>query len=498
MGLRSRFKKAWQALQEEEETQPLAAPLPDPDPPVSPSTGRSSVPSASGDNFYEINKKLTIIKPTFNRDTIPVIRNLIKVNPDFGLALNNVVSLANTGIKIYLDTDVKPEVADQMRDHVHNKLLQWGRLNFTSPSGLIDKMFKQLMIGGAVATEWVVANDFSTVENIFFLKPEDIEFTYDKGKRLYLPYQRITNGIIPREWAKGDTLGELIKLNLYSFVYLGLPTDNEDPYGIPPYLTALEPLETEYKMLDNIKYIIEQLGIWGFLEVLMEKPNKQTGQSDKNYISEMESILDAAKARIQNGFRDGIAVGFKEDTEFNFHSSSKEGSGVRELYGMNWQRTIRGLKSDPALFGGDDSRSETQIAIVFTKMLSELGSYQNIIKANLEFGIRRELTLAGYTFKKLSVKFNASTLQDALKFEQAREVRIRNNNALYYDGIISQNDYAEDLGFDKPDQAKPRMVRNAKGGVDDPAQGAQKKQEREKKKDKSDRDVRKKSKPQDT
>ena len=460
------------------------------------SGGRSSQPSFTENNYPHIDKHLVFVKPEFSNKAICTIRHLTKVNPDFGMALNNVVALANTGFRLFFDSSVDDNAADKMRDHIDNKLLSWAESNYTSPSGLISKMFKQLMIAGAISNEWVLANNLKTIENLFFVHPEEIEFAFDERKGIYIPHQRINENYLLLRKNSNFTDGNLLKLNTNSFKYYGLGSDTENPYGIPPFLNALEPLDTDYKMLDNIKWIVEQIGLWGFLEVLMEKPDFKDGQSEARYTSEMEQFLAQTKARIMSGYRDGITVGFKDDTEFKFHSTTKEASGLRDIYSLNWQRVIRGLKSDPALFGGDDSRSETQITIVFTKMLSELTHYQNVVKANLEFGIKRELLLQGFRFKKLKLEFNPSTLQDALKSEQAREIKIRNNNALYYDGIIDLKHYANDLGIEAPARKEPILVRGVGNNKSDPQEAAKDKASREADKNKSDKKVRDKNKPQ--
>lgn len=466
------------------------------DPIITPTTGgRKTQPTFNEQAYPHIDKNLIFVKPEFSYQAICTIRQLTKSNPDFGMALNNVVSLANTGIRLFFDKSVNDIAADKMRAHIDKKLLHWADKNYTTPSELISKMFKQLMVAGAIANEWVPSNDLKTIDNIFFIHPEEIEFAYDSKKGYYIPYQHTKADFLGLIKSKHRADSNLIKLDTKTFKYYGLASDTESPYGIPPFLNALEPLDTDYNMLDNIKWIVEQIGIWGFLEVLMEKPDFKDGQSISKYTSEMEQFLAQTKARVQAGYRDGITVGFKDDTEFKFHSTTKESSSVREIYSLNWQRVIRGLKSDPALFGGDDSRSETQITIVFTKMLSELAHYQNVVKTNLEFGIRQELLMQGFNFNKLTLQFNPSTLQDALKFEQAREIKIRNNNALYYDGIIDLKHYANDLGLEASSEKEPRIIRGV-GNIKDPSQEAKDKQDREKDKDKSDKKVADKNKPQ--
>lgn len=120
-------------------------------------------------------------------------------------------------------------------------------------------------------------------------------------------------------------------------------------------------------------------------------------------------------------------------------------------------------------------------------MLSQLSNVQEMLSANLKFGYALELRLAGFDFKGLRVEFNPSTITDELKYQQGQEYKIRNVYNKYMFGIISIQQAADELQYDKPDQEEPRGPLDGSG---------QEKEEREKDKDDSDRKVRDKNKPQ--
>ena len=136
--------------------------------------------------------------------------------------------------------------------------------------------------------------------------------------------------------------------------------------------------------------------------------------------------------------------------------------------------------------------TDTAMSIIFTKMLAQLTNIQTAIGDMLQFGITLHLRLKGFKFDTLTIKFNSSTVTDDLKIQQAREIKQRVNRLLYDDGIISQDEYADDMGFEKPDMDEPRITH-------DPvaiAEEARKSKEREVGKDKSDRTGRDKKNPQ--
>lgn len=420
--------------------------------PIIPS-GRTSQPNISDFSFDALVKGLKIVKPSFLFEAIPVIRKLSIVNPNISQALDNIVSLGNTGHRISFDDRVDNKQVAEMKLHLDRKKLDWSE-GTAGMDGLVNKMIAQIMIGGALSNEWIPKMDLSGVEKIALINPEEIRFGYSATRRKYIPLQKPPDTILSNDPAK-----EYIELNENTYKYYAINGDQELPYGIPPYLPTLAAVKTQGIMNDNIKFIIELMGIVGFLEVLISTPDMEHDESDKEYKAELELLLDEAKAQIQKGFRDGVIVGVEGAHEFKFHSVTKDTRGATELFQQNELQFMSGLKQDASLMGRSYGTSETQISVVFTKLLSQLKNIQSIVKRNLEFGYALELRLAGFEFTTITVEFKRSTLLDELKFQQAEEIKIRNSNALYLDGIISQDEYADRMGFDAPDKSEPRFIR---------------------------------------
>jgi len=90
-------------------------------------------------------------------------------------------------------------------------------------------------------------------------------------------------------------------------------------------------------------------------------------------------------------------------------------------------------------------------------MLSQLKNIQEIVSANIAMGYLLELQLAGFNIKKsdFTITFNTSTITDDLKLWQGKEIKQRVLKALIVDGIISQDTYAEGMGYRKPFQDEP-------------------------------------------
>lgn len=444
--------------------------------------GRISQPTTSGNGYEFTNLKgqLDIIKPDFFIESIPYIRKLYKVNEDVGLALFDSIQLTNTGHEIKFDPSVPAEQQDKMRAHLKDVTTNW-HPGSAGIDGLINKWIAQIYVSGALSEEWVVNKDMTGIDYNTLVDPETIRFYRDNRGR-YRPLQK-PNKLVGKDY---------IKLNENTYSYRGLFSDSDTPYGVPPFLSALKAIDTQKDMKDNINHILTQLGLLGYLEVKVDKPLQQANEPETKYISRLNQLLRDTKRNVIQGFKEGVVVGFEEDHEFEFHSTTKNLNGVTDLFNMNENQVANGLKTSPSFLGVSQGSTESFLSIVFTKTLSQLKNVQKLLAMSLEKGYKLELMLAGFNPKGLKVQFKPSTVTDDLKVQQGKEIKQRVLRNLWIDGIISQDDYAEEMGYVKPH----RIVKAPKPMAENPKDNQVKKEEREKDKDKSDRKVRDKNKPQ--
>ena len=425
---------------------------------VNPPAGRVSQPDYYGD--YEgitgLGESINFVTPSFVRESIPTIRKLYKVNADVGSIIFDLISLTNTGHSIEFDQTVKPEIVDKMRKHLKEKSKNWGS-GVSGINGLINKMVAQIWVSGALSNEWIPNKQLTGISNNSLINPENIVFKYNRRINRYEAYQKLKGSISIRKTH--------IKLNSLTYKYFGLLNDTDEPYGIPPFLTALEDIGTQKDMKTNINHILKQLGLLGYLEVKLAKPEQEANESSSQFKKRLESLLVTTKQNVQNGFMDGVVTGFEEDHEFNFHSTTKNLGGVSDIFNQNERQIANGLKTSPNFLGLPGGGTETNMGIVFTKMLSQLASVQNIIGLNLEEGYALELRLAGFNFKSVTVKWRASTITDDLKIQQSLEIKQRVAKQLRIDGIIGQDKYADIMGLEKPYSPEPMVpFENQAGG----------------------------------
>lgn len=447
--------------------------------------GRVSIPD-NKNQFSFMKGAPDLVDPLFNSTLIPYIRNLAYTNPDVSQALDNLVQLGNPGHEVEFDESVSEAEANKIRQYLEIKKADWSE-STAGMDGLVNKMISQVMIGGALSGEWVPNMDLKGIDRFVFVNPETIQFAIEKKTQKYIPYQRPKNLPLGKAFPEN----ELIKLNPETYKYYALNGDTELPYGIPPYLPSLDPLKRQAIMQENLDFIIEQIGLLGFLTVLMEKPDMLAGESanTSDYVNRLDKDLQTVLSRVKAGMKDGIVAGYKEDTEFQFFSPTKDVTGATSLYENNELQVMSGLKQDASLLGRAYGTSETQITVIFTKILAQLKNIQNLVRRNLEFGYTLDLRLAGFTFKSLRVKFLQSTVLDELKYQQAMEIKIRNHRGRYYDGIDNLDEYAQAMGKEKADQKEPRFIMDS---AQDPAEL---KAKREAQKNKSDKKTRDKNRP---
>lgn len=451
---------------------------------VSVPPGRVSVPVDNPGTILALKDGIVdLVTPSFRSEIIPLIRDLYKVNPDMSIAIQDMFKLSNTGHTISFPNN-SPEEAKKMKEHLSMVSKKWS--NYTAGiNGLINKFIVQCLSSGAISIEAVPNNQLSGIATIVFVNPETIYFRRLKDG-IYHPYQR-------NPFSPINNKPEYIKLNTETYIYVGMYNDTDEPYGVPPFMAALDSIKGQHDMRVNFKHIMELMGMVGFLEVKMEKPAREPNESVTAYRDRLNSTLVKLKKNMLGGLKDGIVTGYKEDHEFKLNSTTQTLQNLEKPWAMNQQSVANGLGINSNIIGVQTSNTEGGAGILLSKMISQLKNIQMLVSHVLEFIYSLELRLSGFNHKGIKVEFGTSTISDELKVQQGLEYKIRNLTSLYNQGIINQQQFAWSMGYEKPDQKEPRQVDESSDNstVDDSA----KKRKREQDKDESDRRTRDKNNP---
>src|SRR5690606_30692076 len=95
--------------------------------------------------------------------------------------------------------------------------------------------------------------------------------------------------------------GNLVELNTETYKYIALGRFGEKPYGIPPFLSALENIAIGRDMQDNLKYVVKKLGTLGFLEVLVNGPKPLPNEDADAYYRRTQDYLNKVIPEIDKG-----------------------------------------------------------------------------------------------------------------------------------------------------------------------------------------------------
>lgn len=458
--------------------------------PISP--GRVSTPDDDPGNFLSTLKGLTqMVNPSFRVEVIKLLRDLYKVNPDMNIALQDMFKLANTGHDISFPNNEDKD-AEKMRDHLSKVSKKWSRYT-AGIDGLVNKMIVQLMVNGAVSVEAVPNNKLDGLSTLLFLKPERIVFKRENDG-VYSPYQK---NIL---WNGSPNQKDYIKLNPETYCYVGMYNDTDEPYGIPPFMASLDSFKGQHDMKVNFKQIMEVCGMIGFLEALMEKPQQRANESMESYTKRLNRELVILKRNVKEGMKDGVVTGYIDDHQFKLNSTTKEMGNIEKPWNMNQQSIANGLGINGSIIGVQSTTGEGATGVMLSKLISQLKNIQMIITYVLKFIYELELRLAGFNCKGIRITWAPSTISDEVKIQQGRQYKIQNLDLLYKAGIISQAQYAWEMGYDSADEDEPRVPledQYSKGGNQDPQEGTKKKQ-RQDDKNQSARRTRDKSNPSPT
>lgn len=417
-----------------------------PETPITP--GRVSEPDDEyGASSVSILKGLTkMVTPSFRREVIPLIRKLYKVNPDMSIAVQDMFKLANTGHQVNFPNNTDSE-AEKMRDHLNRVTQKWSRYS-AGIDGLVTRMIVQSLTSGAISIEAVPNEDLEGLATILFLNPENIYFKRENNG-VYSPYQKGKSySSRPKDY---------IKLNPETYFYCSTFNDTDEPYGIPPFMGALDSIKTQGDMKTNMKHIMEISGMVGFLEALVEKPAQRGNESDMAYTHRLSNYLRKMKKATMDGMKDGIIVGFKDDHEFKLNSTTKDLGHLDGPWNINEQGIANGLGVNASIIGVGTAIGEGANGVVLSKMISQLKHLQNMLTYILIKLYSLELLLAGFNCKGITITWGTSTVTDDVKIQQARQYKIQNLNMLYAAGIISQEEYAYEAGYDSPSEKGPRV-----------------------------------------
>ena len=414
--------------------------------PTSLPVGRVSVDNVTfGQMIRELSGEMSSACTVFPLEYLDLMHNLSLVNPDVAQMVDNIIQLGNTGHKVMVQAS-----NESSETKILDELNRFGQVIFNrygGVDGFINSSLAQIARGGAISVEWIVNEAITSIDRAIFVPLKEIRFLYDGESGRYLPHQKTS------DLTQGQS--GLIQLNTLTYQYCPMQALDNSPYAVPPILAALESVVIQRDIIKNLRFISKKMGLLGFVNFLIKAPKQIPGESSTKYVSRCQTFLDEQAERMKHNYRDGIAVGFMDSFSVEHHSITGNAQGAKELFEMNEQQVFSGLKADPALHGRTYSTTETYAGVVYEKMLSIISNYQRTMKAVLEYGYKLHLRLLGLDYRDLWIEFEPSQSLNAERDEETYGTKLTNLKLLYDQGIINQNQFAQEAGYDAPAEQEP-------------------------------------------
>ena len=370
----------------------------------------------------------------FNPQLLKLLGDLAIHHPKISLAISNI-KLANTKFHIYFDDSVPARKQRQMRSYLESRMNSWF---MGSKEVLVDTLFYQLAVKGCISVDRVIAGNLSGISRMEFINPLTIRWVRNGNEASYLVQINNLNGGL-----YGTKLGS-------TYSYIPLQLTDTSLYGVPFLLSVLESIAFEDEMWQSFKSILKKVGIAGLYKVLVTAPDQEDGETVENYTKKVQDYLADTYNAIKRTSANGIVVGLKEQYEVEIENANGNAAGAEQFFKIINLVTYQALKQDPNMMGESYTVSEAFTKVVLKKMAQQYKNFQQRVASFLEQSAVLDLVLGGYSPKSVSIEFEEAMPEDRMLAEQTRAVQIGNLQRLLQDGIISLQQYAQELGYDKP------------------------------------------------
>ncbi len=379
----------------------------------------------------------------FDLKALEILELLGMFNPDISQALSIWVNLGNTGHEVTVEGR-NPEAILTRLNYLAATCYQTGG----GIDGLVNHFLRQIPLMGALSGEWVVADRINDgLVDCVTVPVKRIRWQRVNG--VFVPFQ-ITNAI------SGGNMG-YIQLNPLTYSCMPLMTNDGSPYPIPPFLAALKNIEVQLDATDNLSSIIRKMGLLGFIDVAMKVPEQKGGESDESYRSRLTKRLQDYAKSYSGNLSKGVAVHY-DDQEIK-HNATNAGAaaGAKSVWEMNEEQIFSALDIPPSMCGRSYSTTETYAEVDFERLGTKLINGRRMIKRFLEKGYVLDLQLRGID-AQVSVSFNEHSAFKQKEKEEAEGQRIKNILSKRDAGMISDDEAARELGYEKATGRTPGDV----------------------------------------
>jgi len=378
------------------------------------------------------------VQPSFPIWSIDLIRKLVLTTPDLAQAMRRNVLLTNAGFTFSLKgASKRTQEAAQLE--IKNF--------FDEHPGLTKKLTRQIFICGALSAEAIPALNLSDgIDEVRLVKAETIRFKKEilktaKGERSrFVPHQQQNVG--------------LVRLDSDLYRYEAIETDEDSPYAIPPFISAMRSVIRQHRGTDQLDSIFERIGMFGFLSFLRKKPKVRPGEDNAKYQSRIMNELKDLRDSVTKKLKTGIIFSY-DDTKVEHSNVTGDTRGFQDVWRANEEQLASGIDTDLFLLGRSYSYTEAYAKVAARLFQMKLPEINMMIERFYKTTLTYHLRAKGFVFDRISGKFEITSIDpvaDAAAEEAKWRATQQRDNVLYArvnNGIIKLDDAAVEMGYEK-------------------------------------------------
>lgn len=379
-------------------------------------------------------------------EVLEYVEVLSTYNADYSQAVDNICTLANSGHELFSEGDgVRQNRA--LRDYLQN-LARTVQPGSGGIDGIIDKLLHQAAVYGAMCGEWLIDANTEEVVDFTDVNPKTIRFFWEDDTQSYEPYQRVSGKAAQDAQARGQkVIAGCIKLNTTTFHYFSFNNAPGSPYGVPPFIAALEPIGIQRDMVANMSQIVKKIGLLGLVDLVVEQLPPKPGETDEQFAARAGAYLDSYVEAAEDMVRDGGLVHF-DDVEVKSTNIAGNAAGATNIFKQNEELVFSGLKSMPSVQGRSYSTTETYAGVAYDIIIRNTKKYQRACKRMIESGYWLAAQTGGFNPSAISIEFHQNKTLNRLQDAQSEQLEIKNAGMLWAAGVIDQRGFAQELGYD--------------------------------------------------
>lgn len=389
-----------------------------------------------------------------SKKAIDMLYYVLNVTPDGSQAKNNYLRLANKGHYVeVMNADGTP--SDEGSAYINNELApRIGKLYGKGADGLVDVLNLSAYVSGAEAVEVELTESLDDVVDFHVISPETLKFITKEDGTLKLA-QVLVDGTL-------QELNDQVK-------YIPIDPMIDDPYGVSPITPALQALMFQKDFIDDLKAVAYHQGHARMdVSIVADSIIQSAPESIQTDPKRLSEFVDEQINAIKSDFEE------LEPTSDFFHTDGVKVDMAGGTQGRSMDFTplmtvvdrqvMQALKQLPILMGRNESTTETHGSIQWQIFVDTIEAWQNVTKRMLEWAYNLALQVKGIP-AKATVTFEKVRAEDRKEEAEAYEIEIRNNQALYQQGIIDQETFAMNTTGDDPAEEEPRSQSSGSTGT---------------------------------